>query len=152
MGDCKRRSPKKALPKFSVSLNAGYGWRIVNMDGITGTERDFYNDLNKGLAYEASCAYYFNTGFGMGLTYSGLTTGTGNKYNVKGDSQFKHYLIDFIGRNVYWSDKWVPEFRLGIGYADYQIELEDYSNRAKEWGGTLGLHYSFGIDYVLSEH
>lgn len=150
---------KPTYPKFRIAGNIGYGWRTAKVIGSSGAERDFLRELNSGIAYDGDMTFYFSEQVGIGINYTALTGNTNKSYNIsnypipmEGKSLLKYIGVDYAMRTVQDGD-WMLDARLGLGYADYKITYTSSQGNelVKEWGATVGLHASIGIDYMLAK-
>jgi len=152
---------KQTLPRMVLGINAGYGWRTAKADTNNSIEKDYWNKLNKGAAFDGSFTYYFNDFSGISATYSALTGSSGNgfvanmddgsQYKMSGNSLLNYAGLDYAMRMAS-GEKWVWDMRIGLGYADYKVK-QKMSNGYyfNEWGSTVGLRYVVGVNYRLTE-
>lgn len=157
--------PKKEnlLPKFSLSLNGGYGWRTAKLaDGFGAAERDFLNKLKRGPVWNASANYYFNDMFGIGLAYTDYLannkawgTISDNETNTEGELKTTD-RITYVGPSFLMrfskDQKWIFNVNIGLGYIRYSSNSSLLWRKDKLSGASFGSLYELGVDYKFSKN
>lgn len=147
--------------RFRLSVDGGYGWRTARIpDGLSSSNKDFYENMNSGPAFQGTFTYFFKETLGIGLNYSllwgnsendFLLGGSGSNSYKKGESLLSYIGGDFVG-NIKISEDSRMDVRAGLGYSSYNIkETSENSYIEKEWGSTVGLHLGIGLETMLSQ-
>lgn len=152
---------QRLLPRFSLSLGGGYGWRTAKLaDGFSAEEKAFLKKLKNGPVWGASANYYFNDNYGLGLTYSAYSSkhsigATDTESSQYGELENKD-MITFIGPSFlmrYSSNmKWIFNINIGLGYIGYSSKSSFLNNESKISGASVGLLYELGVEYKFAKN
>lgn len=163
--DRRAKDRRSDFPRFRFTLQGGWSYRLAKVaDDIPAAFKQYYKNLKPGFNLGADAGYFFTQEIGVGLKYayyhagnelSGVSvtdesgqTRTGlmkNQINI-------HYIAPaFYYRFATESDKLVFLAGASIGYLRYidnGVLVDSYNLT----GGTVGLGFEFGADYMITEH
>ena len=130
----KEREQSRRVPASTFEASIGYGWVTSTLYDITGAVLG----NNGGLEWKLSYEYAWNSGWGIGVQYSGYRTGFHG-----GDNMLLSYIApEWVVRTKF--DRWILKCGLGIGLFLYH---EPFYNAC-----GMGVHATVGIEYMLSAH
>ncbi|MDR2564380.1 MAG: hypothetical protein LBC98_10655 [Prevotellaceae bacterium] len=150
---------KQTIPRMSLSLSGGYGWRTANIHpDLAGFQREMAYKLSKGAVWDASITYHFNDYIGLAMTYWGYFSSlnlTAHAYGYGNTSLLKHKdMITFVCPSfitTYPIEKWIFTAAVGLGYLQYDIKETFPGNYLKIRGSSVGVNSTLGCEYRISE-
>lgn len=151
--------------KFRIAVSGGMGYRLgIDRKGASPDILSYLNRTHLGFVMNAAGGYYFYKRWGCGIHYKYLLSKTSQETYmtlVDGSSGFGEItdLIQdhFIGPSLLLRSPSVSRHRvylleLSCGYLSFSDKTRALQQVVSYRGNTIGLLFSTGIDFLISEH
>lgn len=162
----KKRPSRGDFPRFRLALQGGWSYRLAKVaDNIPADLKQYYKNLKPGFNLGADAGFFFTEEIGVGLKYayfragnelSGVTVTFEDGQAATGVMKNQNH-IHYIAPSFYYKfatagDKLNFLAGASIGYLRYIDNGILVRSSYNLTGGTVGLGFEFGADYMITEH
>ena len=157
-----RTSNERQLPRATLTLDAGYGWRIGKMDPDMDEFDEFiFSNLLNGFVWNAGIDFFFKDKFGVRMifsqyraTYNTMATNmdTGKQGILDVKDAISYVGPAFVFRQPFGHNSWLFNAHAGFGYIEYRQKMTFTGEYVKTYGATLGSQMGAGIECKVSQN
>ncbi|WP_229208855.1 hypothetical protein [Dyadobacter luticola] len=152
-----QQASQSILPKWSASLDGGYGYRLFRTGKVftTAANQRYIKDFRSGIAFGGNVAYFPWPRFGFGVRYERYQSkATWN--DLTEDVTIQHLSGLLTHRSVLKNQRTFVLTSLMVGYQPYQnktsVGAEQFTLNGKTagWGVSVGLQHRLGEKFAFN--
>jgi hypothetical protein len=154
-----RQKKERQLPLAALKLDAGYGWRLVEIsDELNAYQKDFFSHLMSGFVWDASLDFFLNDMFGIRMTFYQYRAShsdfardldTGKQGILDAKDVITYLGPAFVFRLPFAQNSWIFNANAGMGYIEYRGKQTFVNEDAKFYGATVGVQMGAGLEYRI---
>ncbi|MDR1155226.1 MAG: porin family protein [Bacteroidales bacterium] len=153
--------PGRQLPRATLKLDAGYGWRTApTSDQLTDDMKAYVEHLKSAFVWNASFDFFFNDRFGIRMTFyqylashsdQAYKINTGKSGTLATKDRITHIGPAFVFRLSFGRQKsWIFDANVGMGYIGYRENTTFADEYFKYSGASLGMQTGAGLEYRIA--
>jgi hypothetical protein len=145
------------LPRWSVGLNGGYGYRLFRSGRVfSHDEQEYIKDLKSGIAFGGDLAYFPWKHVGFGVRYE-MYRGEANLDSSQSEKvTIQHLSGALIHRSFLKNGKTAVLTSLLLGYQPYENRSSvngqqlTFSGKTMNWGISVGIEQPISTKFALN--